>query len=69
MRQRWAPPWRDDLDASADDSAPAHWALTENAGDPPLPSGVRPLIELVEAAASLATVSGANWRCAARRRP
>ena len=43
----------DDLDASADDSAPAHWALTENAGDPPLPSGVRPLTELVEAPPAL----------------
>jgi chromosome segregation protein len=39
----------DDLDASADDSAPAHWALIDSAGDPPLPAGVRTLAELVEA--------------------
>ena len=39
----------DDLDASADDSAPAHWALIDSAGDPPLPQGVRTLAELVEA--------------------
>jgi chromosome segregation protein len=39
----------DDLDASADDSAPAHWAMTDAVGDPALPSGVRALAELVEA--------------------
>ncbi len=43
----------DDLDASADDSAPAHWALTPDAGDPSLPSGVRALAELVEAPPAL----------------
>jgi len=43
----------DDLDASADDSAPAHWALTSDAGDAALPPGVRPLAELVEAPPAL----------------
>lgn len=43
----------DDLDASADDSAPAYWALTSSAGDSSLPPGVRPLAELVEAPAAL----------------
>ena len=43
----------DDLDASADDSAPAHWALTSDAGDPSLPPGVRALAELVEAPPAL----------------
>jgi chromosome segregation protein len=43
----------DDLDASADDTAPAHWALTSDAGDPSLPSGVRSLAELVEAPPAL----------------
>ncbi|NBS34548.1 MAG: chromosome segregation protein SMC [Methylocystaceae bacterium] len=43
----------DDLDASADDSAPAHWALTSSAGDPSLPPGVRALSELVEAPPAL----------------
>jgi len=43
----------DDLDASGDDSAPAHWALTSNAGDPPLPSGVRSLGEMVQAPPAL----------------
>ena len=43
----------DDLDASADDSAPAHWALTSNAGDAALPPGVRTLAEMVEAPPAL----------------
>ncbi|WP_036283407.1 chromosome segregation SMC family protein [Methylocystis sp. ATCC 49242] len=43
----------DDLDASAETSAPAHWALTSDAGDPALPSGVRPLGEMVQAPAAL----------------
>jgi chromosome segregation protein len=43
----------DDLDASAEPSAPAHWALTDAAGDPSLPPGVRSLSELVEAPAVL----------------
>ena len=43
----------DDLDASADDSAPAHWAITSSVGDPTLPSGVRPLSELVQAPPAL----------------
>ncbi|QGM96399.1 chromosome segregation SMC family protein [Methylocystis parvus] len=43
----------DDLDASGDDSAPAHWALTSDAGDPPLPSGVRTLGEMVQAPPAL----------------
>jgi chromosome segregation protein len=43
----------DDLDASAETSAPAHWALTSGAGDPPLPPGVRSLGEMVEAPPAL----------------
>lgn len=43
----------DDLDASAETSAPAHWALTPDAGDPPLPPGVRSLGEMVEAPPAL----------------
>ncbi len=43
----------DDLDASAETSAPAHWALTGQAGDPPLPPGVRPLLDMVEAPPAL----------------
>ena len=43
----------DDLDASGDDSAPAHWALTSDAGDAALPPGVRALAELVEAPPAL----------------
>ncbi len=44
----------DDLDASAETSAPAHWALTIAEGDPALPPGVRSLAELVEAPPALA---------------
>ncbi len=43
----------DDLDASGADSAPAHWAMTANDGDPALPHGVRALAELVEAPPAL----------------
>ncbi len=43
----------DDLDASAETSAPAHWALTSGAGDMPLPPGVRALGEMVEAPPAL----------------
>ncbi len=43
----------DDLDASAETSAPAHWALTAAAGDPPLPGGVRALGEMVVAPPAL----------------
>ncbi len=44
----------DDLDASAETSAPVHWALTSTKGDPRLPPNVRPLSELVEAPPELA---------------
>ncbi|WP_036294049.1 chromosome segregation protein SMC [Methylosinus sp. PW1] len=44
----------DDLDASIETSAPAHWALTSGAGDPALPPGVRTLAEMVEAPPALA---------------
>ncbi|ATQ69577.1 chromosome segregation protein SMC [Methylosinus trichosporium] len=44
----------DDLDASIEPSAPAHWALTAAAGDPALPPGVRPLAEMVRAPPALA---------------
>jgi len=43
----------DDLDASAETSAPAHWAQTSNAGDPSLPGGVRSLGEMVQAPPAL----------------
>ncbi|MGA8172892.1 MAG: chromosome segregation SMC family protein, partial [Methylocystis sp.] len=39
----------DDLDASAETSAPAHWARTSGENDPKLPPNVRPLSEMVEA--------------------
>lgn len=44
----------DDLDASIETSAPAHWALTSGAGDPSLPPGVRTLAEMVQAPSALA---------------
>jgi len=44
----------DDLDASAETSAPAHWAMTPAKGDPALPPGVRPLTERVQAPPALA---------------
>ncbi|QGM46370.1 chromosome segregation protein SMC [Methylocystis heyeri] len=44
----------DDLDASAETSAPAHWALTSAGGDPALPPNVRPLSEVVQAPPALA---------------
>jgi chromosome segregation protein len=43
----------DDLEASTDPSAPAHWAHTDASGDPALPAGARPLSELVEAPLAL----------------
>jgi len=44
----------DDLDASTDMAAPAHWALSGNGeADPPLPAGVQPLADLVNAPAAL----------------
>ncbi len=44
----------DDLDASTNPSAPAHWAETDRRGDPPLPAGVEPLSDLVTAPEALA---------------
>jgi chromosome segregation protein len=44
----------DDLDASAETSAPAHWALTSAEGDPSLPPGVSSLAALVQAPPALA---------------
>ncbi|MDB5508376.1 MAG: smc [Hyphomicrobiales bacterium] len=45
----------DDLDASTNSSAPAHWAaIGEGFGDPVLPPGVEPLGKLVRAPAALA---------------
>jgi chromosome segregation protein len=37
----------DDLDASTDPAAPAHWAYTDGTDDPPLPQGAEPLSALV----------------------
>ncbi len=44
----------DDLDAPTDAAAPAHWALTNAAGDPALPEGVEPLANHVTAPPALA---------------
>ena len=45
----------DDLDASTNASAPAHWAMTgDPSADPALPPGVEPLGKLVRAPAALA---------------
>ncbi len=43
----------DDLDASDDDDAPTHWALSQTSGDPALPAGARPLTAWVEAPPAL----------------
>ncbi|MDJ1157834.1 chromosome segregation protein SMC [Chelatococcus sp. SYSU_G07232] len=44
----------EDLDASTDPDAPAHWAATGSpAEDPPLPGGAKPLSDLVKAPAAL----------------
>jgi chromosome segregation protein len=43
----------DDLDASDDDAAPAHWTVTQSGGDPALPGGARPLTEWVSAPPAL----------------
>jgi chromosome segregation protein len=43
----------DDLDASDDDAAPAHWTITQSGGDPSLPAGARPLTEWVSAPPAL----------------
>jgi len=44
----------DDLDASANTSAPAHWAVLAADGDPPLPPQAEPLALRVKAPAALA---------------
>ena len=44
----------DDLDASADARAPAHWAAVQAPGDAPLPAGARPLIDVVQGPPALA---------------
>jgi chromosome segregation protein len=44
----------DDLDASTNVSAPAHWAQLNADGDPALPPGVEPLAQLVSAPPALA---------------
>ena len=44
----------DDLDASADLRAPAHWAAIQVLGDAPLPDGARPLLEFVRGPPALA---------------
>jgi chromosome segregation protein len=43
----------DDLDASTNASAPAHWALIAHEDDPALPAGVRALSDLVQAPPAL----------------
>ncbi len=43
----------DDLDASTNGAAPAHWALIAHEDDPALPEGVRPLSGLVQAPPAL----------------
>ncbi len=44
----------DDLEASSEPSAPAHWALTDAAADPKLPSSIKPLKALVTAPPAMA---------------
>ena len=44
----------DDLDASSDDRAPAHWANLDGGADPPLPDGIEPLSSFVEGSPALA---------------
>jgi chromosome segregation protein len=44
----------DDLDASTNPAAPAHWAQTEGRDDPLLPQGAQPLADLVTAPHPLA---------------
>ena len=45
----------DELSASTDESAPIHWVrLADDASPPPLPAGVRPLSEVVQAPPALA---------------
>jgi chromosome segregation protein len=43
----------DDLEASTDPSAPAHWVHTDASSDPALPEGAQPLSDLVEAPLAL----------------
>ena len=43
----------DDLEASGDPRAPAHWSEVQAGDDPALPPGVRPLSEVVEAPPAL----------------
>ncbi|ARN80024.1 chromosome segregation protein SMC [Methylocystis bryophila] len=43
----------DDLDASSDPEAPAHWALTDAANDASLPAGAKPLSGVVQAPAAM----------------
>ncbi len=44
----------DDLDASINPAAPAHWAASDGPDDPALPPGAEPLSKLVSAPAALA---------------
>ena len=43
----------DDLDASSDPRAPAHWITIESGGDGPLPDGAEPMSRFVEAPPAL----------------
>jgi chromosome segregation protein len=43
----------DDLDASDDENAPVHWAVTQSGGDPALPAGAKPLTQWVDAPPAL----------------
>ena len=43
----------DDLDLSTDTIDPAHWRQISGEGDPPLPTGVRPLSDVVDGPAEL----------------
>jgi chromosome segregation protein len=43
----------DDLEASDDENAPHHWAVTQSGGEPALPQGARLLTEWVEAPPAL----------------
>lgn len=43
----------DDLDASADEAAPAHWGMSDASGDAGLPEGAKPLASFVSAPRAL----------------
>ena len=60
----------DDLDASTEAGAPAHWSAPSGTyDDPALPAGVESLASRVEAPRGAGAAARADRRCRARRRP